>query len=301
MTRICDYEGSQYRTEFWTSSRAYEDAVERIAMKKMLPPAGDRLIEIGAGFGRLVDLYGGYRQIVLTDYARTQLEEAQRFLGADPRITYVVADVYNLPFSPSQFDTLTMVRVMHHLVNVPAALAEIQRVMRPGGIAIVEHASKQNLKAIFRWALKRQQWNPFSPEPIEFVDLNFNFQPAWMREQFAAAGLPVQNTRTLSHYRIDTFKRLFSTPVLAAMDGLAQNTGNLWQLTPSLFLQARAEKPASNSAGPLFCCPACHHAALVVTGQTGERSLDLTCRRCATVWGARDGIFDFKTPLAGPA
>jgi ubiquinone/menaquinone biosynthesis C-methylase UbiE len=102
LPRIWDYEGSQYRTEFWgTHHRAYEDAVERVAMRHMLPPTGERLIEIGAGFGRLVDLYRGYRQIVLVDYARTQLEEAQRYLGYDPRLVLVVADVYNLPLCPT--------------------------------------------------------------------------------------------------------------------------------------------------------------------------------------------------------
>ena len=62
---ICDYEGSSYRTEFWTQARTYEDAAERIALEALLPPTGHRLIEIGAGFGRLVDLYAGYDQVVL--------------------------------------------------------------------------------------------------------------------------------------------------------------------------------------------------------------------------------------------
>ncbi len=300
MTRICDYEGSQYRTEFWSRDRAYEDAVERIAMQKMLPPGGHRLIEIGAGFGRLVDLYAGYRQIVLMDYARTQLEEAQRYLGADPRITYVVADVYNMPFSPNQFEALTMIRVMHHLVDVPAALTEIHRIMQPAGTAIIEHASKQNLKAIFRWALNRQQWNPFSPEPVEFVDLNFNFHPGWMRRQFAAAGLPVQNTRTLSHYRIGALKRLLPTSLLVALDSFAQNSGNLWQLTPSIFLQAQATKPASPATGPLFRCPTCHQSSLTATHRAAPDEYSLTCRTCGTGWGVRGGIYDFKTPVRPP-
>ena len=95
LTRICNYEGSQYKKDFWeNSNRQYEDLAERIALRKMLPPNGQRLIEVGAGFGRTVDLYKDYQQIVLVDYARTQLEEAQRFLGHDDRFIFVVADVY---------------------------------------------------------------------------------------------------------------------------------------------------------------------------------------------------------------
>ena len=73
---ICNYEGSRYSTEFWTEDRAYEDAVERIALRALLPPSGRNIMEIGAGFGRLVDLYTQYNTVVIFDYARTQLEQA---------------------------------------------------------------------------------------------------------------------------------------------------------------------------------------------------------------------------------
>ena len=132
MPRICDYEGSQYRTDFWQGqNREYEDRVERAAMRKLLPPTGARLLEVGAGFGRLADLYQGYDQVVLTDYARTQLEEARRFLGNDERFVFVVADVYKMPFVSNLFDALSMVRVMHHLVDIPAALTELHRIIAP--------------------------------------------------------------------------------------------------------------------------------------------------------------------------
>ena len=72
---VMDYEGSQWRTEFW-QGRQYEDAVERIALAKTLPARGTRLVEIGAGFGRLADLYRGYDQIILLDYARSMLKDA---------------------------------------------------------------------------------------------------------------------------------------------------------------------------------------------------------------------------------
>jgi len=302
LTRICDYEGSKYRTEFWENQdRAYEDAVERIALEKLLPPKGDKLIEIGAGFGRLVDMYQGYKQIILVDYARTQLEEAQNYLGNDKRITYVVADVYNLPFVDNLFSTLTMIRVMHHLVNVPEALQELQRIIAPNGTAIIEHASKFNLKSIFRWAARRQEWNPFDPDPIEFVELNFNFHPAWMRDQFNAAGLTVKNTRTLSHYRINALKKLLPTSLLVKMDGLAQNTGNLWQLTPSIFLQARAEKTGQSTTTGFFNCPKCKSALPNLPQNSSGQDCTITCSTCQSRWSFEGGIYNFKTPLEKPA
>jgi ubiquinone/menaquinone biosynthesis C-methylase UbiE len=298
LPRICDYEGSKYRTEFWEGqNRAYEDAVERVAMQKLLPPQGERLIEIGAGFGRLVDLYRGYNQVVLMDYARTQLEEAQNYLGDDRRIIYVVADVYGLPFVDDLFDTLTMVRVMHHLSDVPAALSEIQRIIAPEGLAVIEYASKLHVKSLMRWLLGRQDWSPFDQTPLEFVEMNFNFHPAWMRRQFETAGLQIKNIRTLSHYRLDWLKRLLPTSLLVKLDSWAQPTGAWWQLAPSLFLQAQAHKPNRPAAAGFFHCPVCKSVELQQTGPTLASDYILVCRGCGLGWAYQGNIYDFKTPV----
>jgi SAM-dependent methyltransferase len=293
--RICDYEGSRYRYEFWEGKgREYEDLAERIAIRALLPPAGDTLIEIGAGYGRLADLYTGYRRVVLLDYARSQLEEARRYLPHSDRFILVVADVYRLPFVDSLFDSLTMVRVLHHLSDVPGALAELQRVVRPQGVAVMEHASKRHLKAIARWMLGRQTWSPFELEPIEFVEMNFDFHPRWMCEQLARVGFRVQAVRTVSHFRIPLLKRLLPPRFLAALDGLAQQTGRWWQLTPSVFVRAQAQKPSVSSPDGFFCCPVCRSAGLA------SQEDRLVCSSCGRHWRTDGGIYDFKTPVFVP-
>lgn len=300
MPRICDYEGSRYRADFWEGqNRAYEDRIERIALQKLLPSQGQRLIEIGAGFGRLADLYQGYQQVILTDYARTQLEEAQKYLGTDSRFTYVVSDIYSMPFVDNLFETLTMVRVMHHLADVPAALSELHRLLAPNGMAVIEYASKFHLKALLRWLLGRQKWSPFDHSPYEFVELNFNFHPTWMRQQFEKAGFQPKNVRSVSHYRINFLKRLLPTSLLVMLDGWAQPTGNWWQLTPSIFVQAQAHKPPLQTTPNFFRCPVCHFAHLVRTKPEPELTSEevLICQGCQRHWSYRDGIYDFKTPL----
>ncbi len=297
MPQICDYEGSRYRQNFWENGeRVYEDRAERIAIRSMLPPTGNRIIEVGAGFGRLADLYDRYEQIFLMDYAHTQLEEAQRYLGNRKNVVYVMADVYSLPFVPSAFDALVMVRVMHHLTDVPSALLELQRVVRGNGVAVVEHANKQNIKAIVRWILRRQSWNPFSPEPEEFVPLNFDFHPVWMRRQFKNAGFRLAAIRTVSHFRVPLLKKMFPPTWLAQLDGVAQQTGRWWQLSPSIFLKARPEKAdvEKHSSSLLFQCPVCGNAPLV------DKESGMWCKQCETMWEKRDGIYDFRTPHKTP-
>ena len=75
---ICNYEGSDYQTSFWDQGgRAYEDAVEEKALKKLLPESGQLMLELGAGAGRNTPRYKNYEKIVLLDYSRTQLEQAR--------------------------------------------------------------------------------------------------------------------------------------------------------------------------------------------------------------------------------
>src|SRR5512136_936584 len=172
---VIDYEGSKYSTEFWNPAREYEDRAERIAIRAMLPPQGERLIDIGAGAGRLGDLYLGYDEVILMDYARSTIVEARARWGRDPRFRFVAADLYALPFVDGAFNSVVMIRVIHHIVAVPRALGNIRAVLKPGGVFVFEFANKCNLKAIARYGLRKQKWSPFDQMPFEFVELNFDF------------------------------------------------------------------------------------------------------------------------------
>jgi ubiquinone/menaquinone biosynthesis C-methylase UbiE len=292
---ICNYEDSRYSTEFWNTARAYEDAVERMALRTMLPPKGETLIEIGAGYGRLADLYAGYKTVVLMDYAQTQLEQAVARLGAGdpqsgPRYIYVQANFYHLPFVAGLFDTVAMIRTLHHAVDAATVLEAIADVLAPAGTFVLEFANKQNVKAIARYLLGRQAWSPFSLAPVEFVELNFDFHPRWIWQQLAAHGLQRETMRTVSHFRMALLKRLIPTRVLAALDGLIQPTGSLWQLSPSVFVRSRANSDRQAApTGSFFRCPACG-AALGAPPQAVFHC------SCGETWRRHGEIYDFRYP-----
>lgn len=301
---ICDYEGSDYRTRFWEGQgRQYEDAVERLAIRRLLPPTGELLMDLGAGYGRLADMYDGYRRVVLFDYSRSQLEYARSQLG-DGRFIYVAGDFYRLPFVSGLFDAITQVRVIHHAADAPAVFEQVRRVLRPVGVYLLEFASKRHLKAIGRYLLRRQSWSPFDREPVEFAELNFDFHPAWMREQLVAAGFVPGRTLTVSHFRVEFLKRWVPTRWLVALDSLAQHTGRWWQLTPSVFLRSRAAAAGPTApADAFFCCPACR--ASLPTPPALWQGLppadgELECPGCGARWPVRGGIYDFKPAPADP-
>ncbi len=292
---ICDYEGSDYRTRFWEEQgRDYEDQVERIALRRLLPPEGHTLIDIGAGFGRLADEYTGYRRVVLFDFSRSLLREAQKSLGEDPRFIFVAGDWYRMPFVPGLFDTMVQVRTIHHSADVPALFQQLASISRPGGQYILEFASKQHIKAILRYWSGRQRRSPFQLKPIEFVDLNFNFHPRWMRQELRRAGFQPGRMLTVSHFRVPLVKYLVPTSLLVALDSVAQLTGGLWQLAPSVFLHSQAPVggiPALKEA--FFACPTCG----TVIGDLVAGLQRCQNKHCGQLWRYEDGLYDFKEPV----
>lgn len=289
---VCDYEGSDYQSRFWgQADRAYEDQAEAIALRRLLPAGRGRLLEVGAGAGRHTGRYRGYEQIVLLDYSRDQLMQAKARLGESSRLVYVEGDVYRLPFAPGAFGAATMIRVLHHMAEPQAALTQVRATLAAGAVFVLEYANKRNLKAILRWALGRQGWNPFDPEPVEFAPLHFDFHPEAVRTWLDNSQFQIEALLTVSHFRQAMLKRLIPLPWLVWLDSLAQHTGRWWQLSPSVFVRARAVGPQGGvPAGDLWRCPRCEWPQLHAEAD------GLRCPNCGRLWALRDGIYDFKRP-----
>ncbi len=293
----CDYEGSQYQHEFWTPERAYEDLAERAALRRLLPPRGRRLVEIGAGAGRLFNLYQEYEEVYLLDYARSQLEQARARIGDRPGLYFVQGDIYALPFVDGFFDTLVTVRVVHHVADLAAALEEVARVSAPGAIYVMEFANKRNAKAILRWMVGRARAGerPFDLAPYEFVPLNFDYHPAHVRWALRGAGFEPVVELAVSHFRLPILKRLVPARWLAALDARLQGPTARWRLTPSMMVRARLvrrQRPAP--AGARWRCPGCGAGA-------EEQEGKVLCRGCSREYPVEGGIYVMRPDLASPS
>lgn len=287
---VCSYEGSDYQDSFWDKgNRAYEDSVEAIALRRLLPPRGKRMLELGAGTGRNTLRYEDFNKIVLVDYSLTQLEKAYKRLGVKNRYRYVAADIYRLPFMPGSFDCATMIRTLHHMVNPSLALSQVHESLKRKAVFILEYANKRNLKAIIRYWTKKQEWNPFSPEPVEFVPLNFDFHPKAIREWLLNNQYAIERQLTVSHFRLGFLKDRVPYKTLAWLDGLLQPTGQFIQFSPSVFLRARAEgELPAELQDAIFKCPNCGHGPLEDTPP------QLKCPHCRKLYPVTNGIYDFR-------
>lgn len=97
---------------------------------------GSSMLEVGCGPGLLWlstqhRIPAGWR-ITLTDFSPGMLQVARERLGAEPFI-YEVADAQALPFADASFDAVIANHMLYHIPDLPRALAEIRRVLKPGG------------------------------------------------------------------------------------------------------------------------------------------------------------------------
>ena len=247
---------------------------------------------MGAGAGRNTERYRNFQQIVLLDYSRTQLALAKDRLEDNGQYLFVAGDVYRLPFAPGIFDASTMIRTLHHMAEPQNALQEVHQVLEPGAIFVLEYANKRNLKAIIRWLLRRQTWNPFDHEQVEFAPLNFDFHPVAIRKTLTGAGFEISRQLTVSHFRLDLLKRRAPLDLLVTLDALLQWSGGLFQLTPSVFVRSIATGKDKNVVeGAFWRCPVCR---MMDMKQVED---GVHCQGCGRLWLIRDGIYDFKEAL----
>ncbi|MEV5830164.1 methyltransferase domain-containing protein [Spirillospora sp. NPDC052242] len=106
-------------------------------------PAGSRVLEVGCGVGaqtlHLIDGSPG-AELTAVDVSAESLARARaRVTAARPgaAVTWVRADLHDLPFADGEFDHLFVCFVLEHLPDPVAALAGLRRVLRPGGTLTV--------------------------------------------------------------------------------------------------------------------------------------------------------------------
>ena len=94
------------------------------------------LLDVSCGPGMFTEKFARnstFRTVVAVDYSRTMCEVTKTRLGQQRGVSVVQADVSDLPFEDSSFDTVHTGAGPHCWPDVALGLSEISRVMRPGG------------------------------------------------------------------------------------------------------------------------------------------------------------------------
>jgi SAM-dependent methyltransferase len=159
-------------------------AFERLLDEGLFAPDA-RVLEVGCGAGTYVRLLGKRgHEVVGLDYSLPTLGRA---VEADPsrRGRYVAGEAYRLPFEPATFEAVMCIGVFQSLGEPGQALAEMARVLRPGGVLLVETLNPWNPLALARRVVARVRRRPAlllysAPRVIERL-MNANGVRPWRR------------------------------------------------------------------------------------------------------------------------
>ena len=118
-------------------------AWRRLTVEAVVQP-GDRVLDACCGTGDLAlaaEREGGV--VTGLDFSPKMLERARR---KSETITWVEGDLLELPFEDGSFDAATVGFGVRNVADLEAALAELRRVLRPGGrLAILEITQPRGL------------------------------------------------------------------------------------------------------------------------------------------------------------
>jgi ubiquinone/menaquinone biosynthesis C-methylase UbiE len=121
--------------------------------RRLIGDAAGTTVEIGAGTGPNLSHYGsGISRLVLVEPDHHMAVRLRRRVAASrPDAVVVEATAESLPFEDESFDTAVVTAVLCTVGDPAAALAEIRRVLRPGGrLLFAEHVRSDNPR-LARW------------------------------------------------------------------------------------------------------------------------------------------------------
>jgi ubiquinone/menaquinone biosynthesis C-methylase UbiE len=135
-------------------------------------PEEARVLELGCGTGVLwrgsVEVPRGWR-VILTDMSGGMLREtrghlAQRGLAFD----YMQADAQSIPFRDESFDAVIANHMLYHVPDIPRALDEVRRVLKPSGFCYAATMGLANMREMDDLAARFFSFPRMSAAAVKF-------------------------------------------------------------------------------------------------------------------------------------
>jgi SAM-dependent methyltransferase len=129
------------RAAAFTGVGSTEDARVRI-VAEVAAAQPERVLEVGCGWGELADWIArdAGAEVIATDLSSHMVE-----LARERGIAARIADVQDLPFTDGEFDVAVAAWMLYHVPDLDRGVAELARVLRPGGRLVAVTNSRFHL------------------------------------------------------------------------------------------------------------------------------------------------------------
>ncbi len=156
------------------------------ARSQLIPPSlspGRLLLDVGCGGGILAAHVQGYRHVGV------DVCESALLVAAGRGIVPVRADVAALPLRTGAAHVVVAGELFEHVADVEGAVAEVSRVLRPGGVVVVDTINATRRARVSLVTVG--EWLPGGP-PRRIHDPDLFVAPARLIDLFARQGVELQ-------------------------------------------------------------------------------------------------------------
>jgi SAM-dependent methyltransferase len=124
-------------------------------LKTRANPAA-RLLEVGSGSGRILSSIRADDPAIQLSGIDLSLEQTELARSTHPDIEFVCGNGESLPFADASFDYVIFFDYLEHIERPRASLAEMRRVLKPGGfLHLVCPAERQSIYGLSSWLFRR--------------------------------------------------------------------------------------------------------------------------------------------------
>lgn len=143
---------------------------------------GNRILEVGGGHGLLwrenVTRLPAKARIVVTDLSPGMVAQAAAGLPTNANFHFAQVDAQQLPFAAGLFDIVVANHMLYHVPDRARALAEIKRVLRPGGRLLAATVDTNHMQELVELATQaREKW-PMTGQQQQPIHRLFPFATA---------------------------------------------------------------------------------------------------------------------------
>lgn len=214
----------------------------RVVLEYLDIGPGDLVLDCGCGLGWFLHVIGQLTSCRLTgtDYDVPRLASAKRDLGG--RATLASSDILALPYADATFDKIVLSEVLEHLPDDAGALAEVVRVLKPGGLLAIT-VPNQDYPLLWdpvNWTREALGMKPITEGFFGglWTDHKRLYRRAGLVALVRSAGLEVEDSRQFVHHCFPFAHNLvYGLGMRLVQSGLvpeadrfayASNTGRWW-------------------------------------------------------------------------
>lgn len=229
--------------KYW-EGRDYEHAAEEMAITRLLKGQHfTTAVDVGGGYGRLSKFLTKYAdKVVLAEPSQQQLDIGKDYLKDTPQVDRQLLQASDLKMQDASVDLVLVVRVLHHLPDPMPEFSEIARVLKPGGVFLLEFANNAHMLNRLRYGMKGR---PIPREPVDIRtgehrtedEIPFvNHHPATVIRQLERAGFKIDRSLSGSNLRSPRLKKIVPQKLLLSLENVMQPTLAKAYFGPSIWL-----------------------------------------------------------------